>query len=373
MGHMDDTPGDEAMDRVFAAEVLRPVFADLAGDGNGDDGGAAAEGLRDRKKRLLRQRISDTATGMFLERGFHEVKVSEIAEACEVSEKMVFNYFPTKESLLLDREDYETALVTEAVRDHGDGLSLVEAVVKVIEADVTASYARWGEIDPEEALATLRKFGALIEETPALQAAMRGLGERLTQVAARALAERAGVDPDDPEPQLAAAVVMALRSEQYRAMHRHAGGARSFDEVRDAVLDDVRRAARVADAGLSSFNLVVQQSGTTRDQLREAAVATNEARRQVVAAVKQARDAWKKVVAEAKAAHHADEDRQARQRELRAQQQQLRAEIRERQAELRRQQAELRRQQSEALRELQRGGGRGRGGGPPRGGRPGSR
>jgi AcrR family transcriptional regulator len=361
----DGVPAGEAMDRAFAAEVLRPVFGDLVGPGT------EGEGLRDRKKRLLRQRISNTATGMFLERGFHEVKVSEIAEACEVSEKTVFNYFPTKESLLFDREDYEAALITEAVRDHGDDRSLVDTVVQVIEADVTASYQRWSEGDtPDEAMAMLRRFGALVEETPALQAYLQGMSERLTQVAAEALAERAGVDPDGPEPQLAAAVVMALRSEQYRAMRRHAVGAGSFDEVRDGVLDDVRRAARVADAGLSSFNLVVQRDGSTREQLREAAVATNEARKQVVAAVKQARDAWKKVVAEAKAAHHADEDRQAAQRELRARQQELRAEIRERQAELRRQQVELRRQQSDGRRQRggpgQRpGGGRGAGGGAP--------
>jgi len=64
---------------------------------------AEAEGLRERKKRLMRQQLSDTATQMFMDRGFDAVRVTEIAEACGVSEKTVFNYFPTKESLLLDR------------------------------------------------------------------------------------------------------------------------------------------------------------------------------------------------------------------------------------------------------------------------------
>ena len=45
-----------------------------------------AEGLRERKKRLMRQRLSDTATEMFLERGFDAVRVSAIAQACGVSE-----------------------------------------------------------------------------------------------------------------------------------------------------------------------------------------------------------------------------------------------------------------------------------------------
>jgi AcrR family transcriptional regulator len=51
----------------------------------------------------MRQQLSDTATRMFVERGFAAVRVSEVAEACGVSEKTVFNYFPTKESLVLDR------------------------------------------------------------------------------------------------------------------------------------------------------------------------------------------------------------------------------------------------------------------------------
>ena len=66
-------------------------------------GAPEAAGLRERKKRLMRQQLSDTATRMFLDRGFAAVRVTEIAEACGVSEKTVFNYFPTKESLILDR------------------------------------------------------------------------------------------------------------------------------------------------------------------------------------------------------------------------------------------------------------------------------
>ena len=46
---------------------------------------APAEGLRERKKRLMRQQLSDTATAMFLERGFDAVRVTEVAAACGVS------------------------------------------------------------------------------------------------------------------------------------------------------------------------------------------------------------------------------------------------------------------------------------------------
>src|ERR1700729_147263 len=63
------------------------------------------EGLRERKRRLTRQLISDAATVMFAMRGFDSVKGSEVAAGVGISEKTVYNYFPTKESLVLDTAD----------------------------------------------------------------------------------------------------------------------------------------------------------------------------------------------------------------------------------------------------------------------------
>src|SRR5215831_15564289 len=80
---------------------------------------APAEGLRERKKRLMRQQLSDTATRMFLDRGFDAVRVAEVAEACGVSEKTVFNYFPTKESLVLDRLETTVSSLRTGLADPG--------------------------------------------------------------------------------------------------------------------------------------------------------------------------------------------------------------------------------------------------------------
>ncbi|HEV3173513.1 MAG TPA: helix-turn-helix domain-containing protein, partial [Actinocrinis sp.] len=90
----------------------------------------ADEGLRERKKRLMRQQLSDTATEMFLERGFDAVRVAEIAEACGVSEKTVFNYFPTKESLVLDLDDAVEDALRTTLAD--PGLTPVQAVLKIL-------------------------------------------------------------------------------------------------------------------------------------------------------------------------------------------------------------------------------------------------
>src|SRR3982074_1651075 len=93
-------------------------------------GAAGAEGLRERKKRLMRQQLSDTATEMFIDRGFDAVRVSDIAEACGVSEKTVYNYFPTKESLLLDRWDATMASLWTGLAD--PGVSPVEAALRIL-------------------------------------------------------------------------------------------------------------------------------------------------------------------------------------------------------------------------------------------------
>jgi AcrR family transcriptional regulator len=264
------------------------------------------EGLRERKKRLMRQLISDTATAMFLERGFEDVRVAEVAAACDVSEKTVYNYFPTKESLVLDREEPLAADIRRVLGPGGAAMSPIQAAVELIAAELGRQYDAWGEDEHQpQDLTMIRRFAEMLEHTPPLRAAQRDMMDRLVDVAAQAMAARAGVDPDDPEPQIAADALLGLWRVQYRAMSKYSDGERSAAEVRDRVLDEVRRAARLIDTGLWSFGMVVQGSNG-REQLKAAAEAANEARKQVVTAIKQARGAWRQVVADA---HRHEESR----------------------------------------------------------------
>jgi AcrR family transcriptional regulator len=257
------------------------------------------EGLRQRKKRLMRQLISDTATAIFLERGFDEVRVSDVAAACGVSEKTVYNYFPTKESLLLDREEAMVADIRRALGPGAPAGSPIEAAIAVIIEQVRGLYDDWAvEHQRPLDLTVVTRFSDLIERTPSLRAAQLDMMDRLVQVAATAMAARAGVNPEDPEPQIAANAIVGLWRIQFQAMQKHSDGRHTPAEVRDAVIADVRRAARLIDTGLWSFGLAVQGSNG-REQLKTAAGSANEARKQVVLAIKQARDAWRQVVAEA--------------------------------------------------------------------------
>src|ERR1700730_8754572 len=96
-----------------------------------DDEAAGTGGLRERKKRLMRQQLSDVATQMFMERGFDAVRVTELAEACGVSEKTVFNYFPTKESLILDRLESTMAALKAGLAQ--PGAEAAEAPLSIID------------------------------------------------------------------------------------------------------------------------------------------------------------------------------------------------------------------------------------------------
>jgi AcrR family transcriptional regulator len=257
------------------------------------------EGLRERKKRLTRQHISDVATWMFIDRGFDAVRVAEVAAEAGVSEKTVFNYFPTKESLVFDQEEETVRSIRAALTRRGPDASPTEAIVGFIEEE-TANF----DALPEEYRPLFRAFLRLVDETPALQAAHRRLAARMVDVARRALAESAGVDPRDPEPSVAAQALMALWDVQSDSRERHIRAGTPMDGLRDAVLGDVRRAARLLDTGLWSFNQVAQ-GASARPQLADAAKAANEARKQVFEALRQARAAWSEVRAAHEAAHRA--------------------------------------------------------------------
>src|ERR1700693_565067 len=99
-------------------------------------GEVPAEGQRARKKPLMRQQLSDAATRMFVERGFDAVRVAEVAEACGVSEKTVFNYFPTKESLILDRLESTMAALKAGLAD--PAVSPVQAALRILDGELSA-------------------------------------------------------------------------------------------------------------------------------------------------------------------------------------------------------------------------------------------
>ncbi|HWB67812.1 MAG TPA: TetR family transcriptional regulator [Mycobacteriales bacterium] len=260
--------------------------------GSGDE---VREGLRERKKRLTRELISNTATEMFLIRGFDAVRVSEVADACGVSEKTIYNYFPTKESLLLDREADMAEAIRAALGPDAPARSPVDAMLDVLAQDLESLRAAWSQTDTGRgpvALPMFRQFTALIDSTPSLRAAQHDMMDRLVGVAAEAMAARAGVSPDDPEPKVAAYAMLGLWQVQFQALRRHAADSDDVDLVIEQTTDEVHRAAKLVNAGLWAFAVMVQGAGS-REQLKAAAEAAQRAGKQVASALRQARGLWR--------------------------------------------------------------------------------
>jgi AcrR family transcriptional regulator len=73
-------------------------------------------GLREQKKQQMRRRLYESAAALFRERGFAAARVTDITERAGVSEATFFNYFPTKESVLLASELEIKELYAEFLR-----------------------------------------------------------------------------------------------------------------------------------------------------------------------------------------------------------------------------------------------------------------
>ncbi len=282
------------------------------------------EGLRELKKRATRQRISDVATEMFLARGFESVAVTEVATAAGVSEKTVYNYFPTKESLVLDQVEGQVARLVGAVRDRPTGVTPTAALVAALKEDSRRFY----EMIPAEHLPRIEEFSAMVRSTPALRAAWSEHRHHMVAALTQVLADELKVDDKTPEPLVAARALIGLVELLYDSRLRHASAGRSPSEVAALVDADIDRGARLLDTGLWSLQLMVE-GRRSKDQIREAAALAEQARRQVLVAIRDAKRAWKEIRDETRAAGRelARDTKAAGREALREQARTLRAEV----------------------------------------------
>jgi AcrR family transcriptional regulator len=297
------------------------------------------EGLRELKKRETRQRISNVATELFLARGFDAVAVTEVAATAGVSEKTVYNYFPTKESLVLDQIHGQIERLIGAVRDRAPGVSPSGALVAALKEDSRRFY----EIIPADQLPRIEEFSAMVRGTPALRAAWSEHRHQLVQALMQVLAEELQVDCMMPEPLTAARALVGLVELLYDSRLRHASAGLSPGDVQSEVNADIDRGARLLDTGMWSLQLMVE-GRRSKDQIREAAIVAEHARQQVLTALRAAKRSWREAHEEARAAGQ-EIAREARQQAAQAARQAAR-ELREQTREVARQARETEREAS---------------------------
>jgi AcrR family transcriptional regulator len=166
------------------------------------------------RKQETRRRIAATAFDLFTRRGFDAVTVAEVAAAAGVTEKTVFNHFPSKEDLVYSEDTQFEATLLAAVGGRPPG----EPALAAAERFLLERYRRL-RFDP----AARRRAAALAElvvASPALRARERRIYARYAGALAELIAAEWPGPPDDIRPRLVAEAVIVVHRESVAAVRR---------------------------------------------------------------------------------------------------------------------------------------------------------
>ncbi len=173
-------------------------------------------GLRERKKQQTRRLLADTASHLFAERGFDAVTVAEIADAADVSQPTVFNYFPRKEDLVFSGlEGFEDELLT-AISDRPTGQSVFDAFASFV--GEPRGLLATGD---ENVAARLREVSEMISYSPTLRAREQQILAHYATSLTELIANETGAGADDPRPAVTAAALIGVHRTLIDHVRRH--------------------------------------------------------------------------------------------------------------------------------------------------------
>jgi AcrR family transcriptional regulator len=194
-------------------------------------------GLRERKKARTRQVIADAAARLFAQRGYEQVAVSDVAREAEVSEQTVYNYFPTKEQLVTDRDQLVQTELSRLIRTRPPGTTpaaaIREFVLDAVEGIRRIPAEQWrGEL------------GFLAAISPTVHRLALEMSDRQATALATAIAETDMVAPEIARLRgiALAGVLQIIITEAGRRTREGQSQNRIADELRpaiEAVLDDL--------------------------------------------------------------------------------------------------------------------------------------
>jgi AcrR family transcriptional regulator len=187
-------------------------------------------GLRERKRQRTHDAISVAAVSLFLERGFDQVSIADIAAAAEISKPTLFRYFRSKEDLVLHRIADHEGEPARVVRHRRPDQSPLRALREHFLDGLARRDPVTGLNDNPEVLA----FHNMVFSTPSLAARVNEYTAHDEETLAEALVQTASV-PAEIAARLAAAQILAaqrvLARENWR---RLAAGARADDQYEEA-------------------------------------------------------------------------------------------------------------------------------------------
>jgi AcrR family transcriptional regulator len=198
-------------------------------------------GLREDKKQRTRREIADTAMRLFATRGFDHVTVAEVAEAAGVSDKTVFNYFPTKEDLFYDEVPAREEALRQAIRGRRPGESILAPLRRLQSAECNRMCS------PGFAV-----FARIIEESPALQAKELEVMARFVLVLTETIREELGVDERDAR--VAAGLLVSIHRQLFLAARQQALAGKQGPAAVRRLRADLERAYQFLEHGLGELD-----------------------------------------------------------------------------------------------------------------------
>jgi AcrR family transcriptional regulator len=197
------------------------------------------QGLRERKKARTRQVIADAAARLFAEHGYEQVAVSDVAREAEVSEQTVYNYFQTKEQLVIDRDqlvqDEMCRLIRARAAETTPAAAVRGFVLDTVEGIRRIPAGQWrGEL------------GFLAAISPTVHRLSLEMSDRQARAIAAALTETEAVAPEIAKLRgiALASVFQIIITEAGRRTREGQSQDQIADELRpaiEAVLDDLDR------------------------------------------------------------------------------------------------------------------------------------
>ena len=207
------------------------------------------EGLRERKKTQMRERLRVVAAELFVERGFDGVSIAEIAAAADVSKMTVLNYFATKEDLVVAPLEDHVDEPARVVRERAPG----ESALTALRRQFLAALAEHGPATGLNDVPRVRAMQQLMMSTPALLLRVRDFAARSAEALAAAFAEQTGAAPDDLTPRFAAEQVMAVRFALVTENGRRISAGESADAVYPAAVAAANLAFDLLARGLAGY------------------------------------------------------------------------------------------------------------------------
>ncbi|BDZ47608.1 TetR/AcrR family transcriptional regulator [Naasia aerilata] len=161
-------------------------------------------GRRERKKAATRKAISDAATMLFLERGFDNVSIREVADQADVSPTTVFAHFSQKEALVFDEDEEQRDQLVAVVRNRPAGTSITAALQGYYRAEIL-------DIEHDHDGSARRRFMEFVESTPALNDYAARMWLRHEDALAAVVAEEASLPAPTEEIRVFARFVLQIQ------------------------------------------------------------------------------------------------------------------------------------------------------------------